>query len=104
MLVSSAYEGCHISSAEAVCSGASVVGCRSAFLCAIAWHTSKHSGSLSDVATPEALTSTLLAELAAWDRGERDPLAISQQWVSELHPDRVASRILELFGKSASTP
>jgi hypothetical protein len=100
ILVSSAYEGCHNSSAEAVCSGASVVACRSAFLGAIEWHTSKHSGSLSTIPTAEALSRTLLAELTAWDCGERDPLAISQAWTRELHPDRVAARILELFGQT----
>lgn len=100
MLVSSAYEGCHNSSAEAICSGASVVACRSPFLEAIEWHTSKSSGSLSPKPTAEALCRTLLAELEAWDRGERNPLAISQAWTRMLHPDRVAARILELFGQT----
>ena len=100
MLVSAAYEGCHNSSAEAICSGATVVGCRSPFLGAIAWHASKSSGSISPKPTAEALSGTLLAELAAWDRGERDPIAISQAWTRELHPDRVASRILELFDQA----
>jgi hypothetical protein len=106
MLVSAAYEGCHNASAEAICSGASVVGCRSPFLGAIEWHTSKNSGRLTDQATPDSLAATLLDELAAWDCGHRDPAAISQAWIRELHPDRVAARILELFEQTppAATP
>ena len=100
MLVSAAYEGCHNSSAEAVCSGASVVACRSPFLGALEWHASKNSGRLAERATPESLAQALLDELAAWDRGEREPLAISEAWTRELHPDRVATRILEIFGES----
>jgi hypothetical protein len=100
MLVSSAYEGCHNASAEAVCSGASVVACRSPFLGAIEWHASKQSGRLSGAATAEELSRTLLAELAAWESGARDPRAISRAWTWELHPDRVAARILELFGQT----
>ena len=100
MLVSAAYEGCHNASAEAICSGASVVGCRSPFLGAIEWHASKNSGRLTDHATPDGLAATLLEELAAWDRGERNPAAISEAWTRELHPDRVAARILELFDQT----
>lgn len=101
MLVSAAYEGCHNASAEAICSGASVVGCRSPFLGAIDWHTSKNSGRLAARATPEALARALHDELVAWDQGTRDPAAISHAWSQELHPDRVAARILNLFGETA---
>ena len=96
MLVSAAYEGCHNASAEAICSGASVVGCRSPFLGAIDWHASKNSGRLAVRATPEALAAALHDELVAWDHGQRDPVAISAAWTRELHPDRVAARILDL--------
>jgi glycogen synthase len=101
MLVSAAYEGCHNSSAEAVCCGASIVGCRSPFLSALEWHVAKNSGRLAERATPESLAQTLLDEMATWDRGERDPVAMSEAWTSELHPDRVATRILNFFGETA---
>jgi len=100
MLVSAAYEGCHIASAEALCCGASIVGCRSPFLCSIQWHIGHHSGRLAEKATGAALGEALLLELAAWDAGHRDPAAISRYWTRELHPDRVAARILELFGET----
>lgn len=100
MLVSAAYEGCHNSSAEAICCGATVVACRSPFLGALEWHASKNSGRLAERATPDSLAQTLLEELAAWDRSVRNPLAHSEAWTSELHPDRVAMRILELFSQT----
>jgi glycosyltransferase involved in cell wall biosynthesis len=100
MLVSAAYEGCHIASAEVLCCGASVVGCQSPFLCAIEWHISHNSGRLAARATGRALGETLLAELADWDAGLRNPAAISQFWTRELHTDRVAARILKLFGET----
>jgi hypothetical protein len=96
MLVSSAYEGCHISSAEAVCAGASVVGCKSPFLSAITWHASHDSGRLCAKARPAELARTLIDELDAWDRGERDPLRISRHWCEIFHPDRVAMRAIQL--------
>lgn len=99
MLVSAAYEGCHNSSAEAICSGCSIVGVDTPFLCALKWHASHDSGRLARNAEPSELAQTLCAELEAWDRSERDPLEISNSWCSELHPDRVASAILKLCGQ-----
>jgi len=96
MLVSSAYEGCHIASAEAVCSGASVVGCRSPFLSAVAWHTSADSGQLANRAAPSELAATLLDELELWDRDVRNPHAISRTWCQVFHADKVARRAIEI--------
>lgn len=101
MLVSAAYEGCHVSSAEALCCGASVVACRSPFLGALEWHISKNSGRLSDKANPQALAQTLVEELAAWDRGERNPQAISEAWTKIFHPEQVVRSILEIFGEKS---
>lgn len=98
MLVSAAYEGCHNSSAEAICSGCSIVGVDTPFLCALKWHASHDSGRLANSALPSELAQTLCTELEAWDRGERDPLKISDSWCSELHPDQVATSILKLCG------
>jgi hypothetical protein len=100
MLVSAAFEGCHNSSAEALCCGATVVACRSPFLGALEWHASKSSGRLARKATGSALAEALLDELSAWDQGERDPKAISQAWTEEMLPDRVARKIVDIFGES----
>lgn len=102
MLVSSAYESFHISSAEAICCGASIVACRSPFLDSLEWQTSRNSGRLADRASGESLARALLDELASWDHGERDPVAISKAWTRELHPDRVAARILALCHEPVS--
>ncbi len=104
ILVSAAYEGCHNASAEAVCSGTSVVGCRSPFLGVLEWHASKNSGRLADKETPESLAQALLDELVSWDNGERDPVAISKAWTQELRADRVAVQILDLFAKLPTRP
>jgi hypothetical protein len=97
MLVSAAYEGCHISSAEALCCGATVVACKSPFLCALEWHASQDSGQLAKRATGESLGSALVSELEIWDQGMRDPSKISRTWRNIFLPDKVASRILGLF-------
>lgn len=97
MLVSSAYEGCHNASAEALCCGASVVACRSPFLGALEWHTGSASGTLAASPSAEDLSQALLDELAQWDLGNRDAGRISREWTAIMHPDRVAIRILELF-------
>lgn len=97
MLVSAAYEGCHISSAEALCCGATIVACKSPFLCALEWHTSKDSGQLARRATGESLGSALVSELEIWDQGIRDPSNISRNWREIFLPDKVASRIMGLF-------
>jgi glycosyltransferase involved in cell wall biosynthesis len=99
ILVSSAYEGCHNASAEAICCGASVVGCRSPFLGVLEWHAGKNSGRLAEQATPDSLSQALLDELDAWDTGQRDPAEISQAWTQELRADRVAAQILKLFSE-----
>lgn len=100
MLVSAAYEGCHISSAEALCCGSSVVACPSPFLCALEWHASKDSGTIASAATGKALGTALLHEMAAWDEGRRDPVSISRSWTQIFHPDRVARRVLEMCGET----
>lgn len=97
MLVSAAYEGCHNASAEAICCGCSVVAVRSPFMAALDWHASKNSGKLSPSATPPALASTLQAELAEWNRGDRNPEVFGPAWSEVFHPDKVAKRILNLF-------
>jgi len=96
MLVSSAYEGCHIASAEAVCSGASVVGCRSPFLSAVAWHAGADSGQLAKRPIPEELAAALLDELELWDRDLRNPHTISRTWCQVFHADKVALRAIEI--------
>jgi hypothetical protein len=100
MLVSAAFEGCHNSSAEALCCGATVVACRSPFLGALEWHVGTSSGRLAPAATGSSLARALLDELAAWDQGLRDPAGISLKWTREMLPDHVARKIVSIFSQS----
>jgi|YelNatPaOPRAMG01_1025707.scaffolds.fasta_scaffold10237_9 hypothetical protein len=97
-LCTSRSESAHIASAEAVCCGCSIVGPRSPFLPSLPYYVSRQSGTLADNETPEAISHAVLQELALWDAGRRDPVAISRAWCAELHADKVARRILELMG------
>jgi len=94
MLISSAYEGCHIASAEAMCCGCSIAGCDSPFLGALRWHAEIGSGSLAHKATARSLSEATCRELDAWTKGTRDPSRISQTAVSCFHTEQVARTIL----------
>jgi hypothetical protein len=102
MLVSAAYEGCHVSSAEAVCSGATIVSCRSPLLEAVEWHASQQSGRTARRANPPSLTRALLEELEAWDQGQRDPFTIAESWRKVFLPNYVANKLLNIAGTPIS--
>lgn len=96
-LCSSSHEGSHVPSAEALCSGASIVAPFRKELNAMLWYVSHDSGRLAIQDSANGLSETLLLELEAWDRGERNPVAISSYWCSKLSVSAVASRIRELL-------
>lgn len=100
MLVSSAYEGCHNASAEAVCTGTTIVGCDSPFLEVLKWHASYNSGTITQKASIQSLSEALITELGLWDSGHRDPQKISNNWCDIFHPDKVAKRIVTLFERA----
>lgn len=96
-LCSSSHEGSHVASEEALCSGASVVAPCRGELNALAWYVSHDSGRLSVDDSARGLAETLLLELEAWDRGERDPISISSYWCSFLSASAVVTKIMELL-------
>lgn len=97
MLVTAAYEGCHNASAEALCSGCSIVSPSNPFLCALDWHTSDGSGrTIPDNGSGADLATALTEELAAWDTNFRDPSGISEQWTAVFHPESVAKEIMKI--------
>jgi len=49
-----------------------------------------------------ALANAVREEMAAWDRGERDPMAIAAHWRELVSPAAVAGRMLNLLGLHAS--
>ncbi|TAE74015.1 MAG: glycosyltransferase [Verrucomicrobia bacterium] len=101
----SAFESFGIAAAEALCCGCSVVAAKSVSMASFEWFTGEASGSLAGARDPLLLLRALRAELAAWERGERDPAAIASCWIERLHADRVAAALLsdlEVGGESGT--
>lgn len=93
---SSAFESFHISSAEALCSGCSVVGPDLPGMSSFRWFCSEECGTLAGDDSVEGHGAAVLAELGAWSRGDRDALKIGRLWGPKLHAPAVAAGILEL--------
>jgi len=96
-LCSSSHEGSHVPSAEALCTGASIVAPFRKELNAMLWYVSHDSGRLSVEDSPQGLAEALLLELETWDKGERDPVAISNYWCSKLSISAVVTKIRKLL-------
>ncbi len=101
VLCTSLREGYHTVSAESLCCGASVVGPDVPEIPSLKWFTDGPYGRLAP-RRGDALAEAVMAELAAWDSGERDPAHLSSHWASLLHAPSVARRILELVEKRKS--
>ena len=94
----SRYESFHISSAEALCCGCSIVVAAHPLLASTAWFTIHDSGTLAKSRTVASLTQALLEEVAAWEEGRRDAMHISTAWSDTLHSNQVASGIVTAMG------
>ena len=92
----SAFESFHIASAEALCSGCSVVGARLPCMAAFPWFCGRESGTLAEIDTPDGHVAAISAELEAWSQGRRDPEAIARYWQQRLHAPEIARSILEM--------
>jgi hypothetical protein len=96
-LCTSSHEASHVSSEEALCAGASIAAPLRIELNCMLWYVSYNSGRLSIEDTAKGLAETLLLELEAWDRGERNPEVISNYWHSQLSVNAVIKKILSLL-------
>lgn len=96
-LCTSLREGYHTASAEALCCGCSVVGPDVEEIPSMKWFTKGGVGEMAK-RTPEAISDAILKELLSWQREERDPAAISQQWSTLLHAPEIARLILRACG------
>lgn len=95
-LCTSASEGTHNASGEALCCGCSVVTPRNPErLPMVHWYTSKSSGLIAQADTPDAVAQTLCRELANWRNGQRDPAAISSQWAPMFRADLAIAPIIQ---------
>jgi hypothetical protein len=99
-LCSSFSEGYHTSSAEALCSGCSVVGYESPYLPNLPYYASEQSGSIAEEGTAKAMSAAISLEIAAWNAGQRNPSRISELWSERLHAENIPARIFELLHQS----
>ena len=93
-LISSRWEGSHISGHEALASGCTIVGTPIPVVRAMvgdgAW------GTVAAGDNPGDLARALASEMRRWDEGERDPAAIAAHWHGKLRPRAIAQRYLAL--------
>ena len=93
-LCTSRYESFLIAAGEALCCGCSVVG--DARIASMPYFAELDSGTVSSDSSLDNLVDALLAEIDAWQSGQRDPIQISRAWQARLHPDHVAEALLKL--------
>ena len=93
-LCTSRYESFLIAAGEALCCGCSVVG--DAGIASLPYLTALDSGTTSCNSSFDKLRDAVVAEINAWQAGERDPVRISQAWQERLHADRMAEGLLRL--------
>jgi glycosyltransferase involved in cell wall biosynthesis len=93
-LCTSRYESFMIAAGEALCCGCSVVG--DARIASMSYFTGLSSGTVSCDSSLDNLQDAVMAEINAWQSGERDPVQISRAWQARLHADRVAGAFLKL--------
>ena len=97
-LCSSFHESFHIASAEALCSGVSVVAPQAPSLTSFPFFVANGCGELADAPTAASLAETMKREAVRWDSGDRDPNHISGIWTSLVHAPKVATRVVEVLG------
>jgi glycosyltransferase involved in cell wall biosynthesis len=94
-LISSRWEGSHISGHEALASGCTIVGTPIPAVQSMIgegrW------GTIAAGHTPRDLAQALGAEMRVWQEGERDPVAIAAHWRRKLLPHIVAGHYLSLM-------
>ncbi len=89
-------EGTHIASAEAICSGCSLVIPPRESLSVLHWYTSHNSGSVAKEDTPESMAQSVIHELNLWEQKQRNPHEISEYWQAMFHVDKALHRIFEI--------
>lgn len=94
ILCASRFESFHIASAEAVCSGCSVVLGAHPLLGSTAWFTTLDSGTLAPSRSSDDLVEALFRESQCWDAGERSGENIASAWTQRLHAPIMAAVLL----------
>lgn len=94
-ICTSLSEGYHTVSAEALCSGCSVVGPDTPDIPTMQWFAAGPFGRMSD-RSPVGMATALMNELACWGAKQRNPVEISQYWTDLLHAQNIAKQILHI--------
>lgn len=97
MLVPSRLESFSIASAEALCSGCSLVVTPVESL--IYLSGGGNFGSVSRDFTPESLTAALTHEIRQWRNGARDPHYVSSYWRQQLNQITIGRRWVDLISQ-----
>lgn len=90
----SRFESYHISSAEALCCGCSIVVADHPLLASTCWFTTRNSGTIASRRSVSDIVEALCIEARKWESGERLPRSIASEWSGILHSRSVASRLL----------
>jgi glycosyltransferase involved in cell wall biosynthesis len=97
LLCCSRFESFHISSAEALCCGCSIVVADHPLLASTGWFTTRNSGSKAGKRSRADLLNALLAETSAWEQNKRNPQQIANDWGNDLHAHQVAMKLLHML-------
>lgn len=103
-LCTSRYESFHIASGEALLCGCSIVAPRAPHMPAFQYFSDEgRSGRLAED-NAEALTEAVLAELAAWRNGDRNPAVTAQTWRKRIGASAVVQQIDTLLSRQGICP
>jgi glycosyltransferase involved in cell wall biosynthesis len=94
LLCASRYESFHISSAEALCCGSSVVTANHPLLASTRWFVSCQSGSLANTRSETDLLEAINKEALAWEHSKRNPTLIANSWRALVTGTMIAHSIL----------
>jgi glycosyltransferase involved in cell wall biosynthesis len=97
----SRFESFHISSAEALCCGCSIVVADHPLLASTGWFTTRESGTLAISRKPGDLLTALLSETDAWESGQRSAQAISSTWSPVLQAPSVATHLIQTINQAS---
>jgi hypothetical protein len=97
---SSRAESMHISSAEALCSGCSVVG--AAEIASMHEYASMASGTMAWTRRTSDFVDAVGAEIFAWKQGLRNPTNISMNFRKSLDSQNIADSMCRLIEQTAT--
>lgn len=99
LAIPSGSEGAPNVVTEAACCGCSIVAAPE--LKQLSMFEDARCGTMARRYGAEGLAIAILGEFQAWARGDRDPVALSSLWGSQMHVQAVTQRLFDLFNVDA---